>query len=148
MNGTSKIMSELDQATLKRHNMRLLGPNLELYFWPFLTRGLHGDTQSPCSRVKKKNVVCSLLFRMCCVDTFRESGVLQRFFLHGYTANGGCRVRRRVRKLKNKGRDLTLKISDYVILMSLDTFLTLFSSYHSYFCSCRPSKKVVQMWKS
>ena len=54
MNGTSKIMSELDQATLKRHNMRLLGPNLELYFWPFLTRGLHGDTQSPCSRAKKK----------------------------------------------------------------------------------------------
>ena len=54
MNGTSKIMSELDQATLKRHNMSLLGSNLELYFWPFLTRGLHGDTQSPCSRAKKK----------------------------------------------------------------------------------------------
>ena len=70
------------------------------------------------------------------------------FFLHGYTADGGCRVRRRVRKLKNKGRDLTLQISDYVILMSLDTFLILFSSYHPYFCSCRPSKKVVQMWKS
>ena len=70
------------------------------------------------------------------------------FFSHGYTADGGCRVRRRVRKLKNKGRDLTLQISDYVILMSLDTFLTLFSSYHSYFCLCRPSKKVVQMWKS
>ena len=54
----------------------------------------------------------------------------------------------RVRKLKNKGRDLTLQISDYIILMSLDTFLILFSSYHPYFCSCRPSKKVVQMWKS
>ena len=57
MNGTSKIMSELDQATLKGHNMRLLGPNLELYFWPFLTRGLHGDTQSPCSRAKKKKTL-------------------------------------------------------------------------------------------
>ena len=34
MNGASKIMSELDQAILKGHNMRLLGPNLELYFWP------------------------------------------------------------------------------------------------------------------
>ena len=34
INDTSKIMPELDQATLKRHNMRLLGPNLELYFWP------------------------------------------------------------------------------------------------------------------
>ena len=83
------------------------------------------------------------------LDVFCDlAGLTQRFFLHGYTADGGCRVRRRVRKLKNKGRDLTLKISDYVILMSLDTFLTLFSSYHSYFCSCRPSKKVVQMWKS
>ena len=54
----------------------------------------------------------------------------------------------RVRKLKKKGRDLTLQISDYAILMSLDTFLILFSSYHPYFCSCRPSKKVVQMSKS
>ena len=73
--------------------------------------------------------------------------VLQRFF---YTATQGLGVpcKPRVRKLKNKGRDLTLQISDYVILMSLDTFLILFSSYHSYFCSCRPSKKVVQMWKS
>ena len=46
MNGTSKIMSELDQATLKRHNMRLLGPNLEPYFWPSL-HGAYTGTPNP-----------------------------------------------------------------------------------------------------
>ena len=54
MSDMTKIRLETYQGTLKWHNLRFLGSDLDLYFSTSLHGALHGTPHLPCSRVKKK----------------------------------------------------------------------------------------------
>ena len=54
MGDMTKIRLETYQGTLKWHNLRFVGSDLDLYFSTSLHGALHGTPHLPCSRVKKK----------------------------------------------------------------------------------------------